>query len=70
MQIGVAFPHHAIGTDPSVIRDWAQAADDLGFHRVIIYEHVLLPDANAHPTRTFPTPTRRLCTSHSCCADS
>ena len=53
MQIGIAFPHHAIGMDPVVIRDWAQAAEDLGFDRLIIYEHVLLPDAQAHPTRVF-----------------
>jgi len=54
MRIGVVFPHHAIGSDPVVIRDWAQAAEDLGFDRVIIYEHLLLPAASAHPTRVFP----------------
>jgi hypothetical protein len=32
MQVGVAFPHHAIGSDPG-LRDWAQAAKDLGFDR-------------------------------------
>lgn len=41
LQIGIAFPHAEIGTDPSAVRDFAQAADDLGFSHIHIYDHVL-----------------------------
>jgi len=36
MHIGVSLPHHAIGPDPVAIRDWAQAADDLGIDHLIV----------------------------------
>ena len=34
MQVGVTFPQTEIGADPKAIRDYAQAAEDLG------YEHL------------------------------
>jgi probable F420-dependent oxidoreductase len=53
MRIGVVFPHHAIGADPLAARDWAQAADELGIDDIIVYEHLILPDAASHPDRQF-----------------
>jgi alkanesulfonate monooxygenase SsuD/methylene tetrahydromethanopterin reductase-like flavin-dependent oxidoreductase (luciferase family) len=53
MRIAVSFPHQAIGTDPLAIRDWAQAADALGFDHVVVYEHVLGPDPALHPKEAF-----------------
>lgn len=47
MQIGVVFPQTEIGTDPSVIRDFAQAVEGLGFSHLFVYDHVL----GAHPDR-------------------
>ncbi len=41
MRLGAIFPTTEIGTDPSAIRDWAQAAEELGYQHVIIYDHVL-----------------------------
>lgn len=41
MQIGAVFPHQEIGDDPVVIRDWAQAAEGLGYSHVLAYDHVL-----------------------------
>ncbi len=41
MQIGAIFPHQEIGSDPIVIRDWAQAAEALGYSHIIAYDHVL-----------------------------
>ena len=32
MLLNALFPTRDIGTDPTKIRDWAQAAEDLGFH--------------------------------------
>jgi probable F420-dependent oxidoreductase len=53
MRIGVSFPHHAIGLDPLAIRDWAQAAEDLGFDHLVVYEHVIGPDPAIHPDQAF-----------------
>lgn len=47
MQIGVVFPQSEIGDDPSVIRDFAQAAEGLGYSHLLAYDHVL----GAHPDR-------------------
>lgn len=41
MRIGCTFPHEDIGNDPSAIRDFAQAAENLGFSHIMIYDHVL-----------------------------
>ncbi|MDI6773176.1 MAG: LLM class F420-dependent oxidoreductase [bacterium] len=41
MHLGVVFPQTEIGTDPVVIRDFAQAAETLGFHHLVAYDHVL-----------------------------
>jgi len=41
MRLGVVFPQTEIGTDPVVIRDFAQAAETLGFHHLVAYDHVL-----------------------------
>jgi probable F420-dependent oxidoreductase len=41
MKIGVVFPQSEIGDDPSVIRDFAQAVEDLGYNHLVAYDHVL-----------------------------
>ncbi len=41
MRIGAVFPHQEIGNDPVVIRDWAQAAEGLGYSHILAYDHVL-----------------------------
>jgi probable F420-dependent oxidoreductase len=41
MQIGVVFPQSEIGSDPVVIRDFAQAAEELGYSHIVAYDHVL-----------------------------
>lgn len=41
MKIGAVFPTTEIGNDPTAIRDWAQAAEQLGYDHVLIYDHVL-----------------------------
>jgi probable F420-dependent oxidoreductase len=49
MQLGVVFPQTEIGTDPAVIRDYAQAAEDLGYHHILAYDHVLGADPSSRP---------------------
>src|SRR5438105_2091500 len=41
MRIGVVFPQTEIGSDPSVIRDYAQAAESIGYKHLLVYDHVL-----------------------------
>lgn len=41
MKIGAIFPHLEIGTDPVVIRDWAQTAEGLGYSHLLVYDHVI-----------------------------
>jgi probable F420-dependent oxidoreductase len=46
MKIGVVFPRTAIGADPVAIKDFAQAAEALGYSHITIEEHVLGVDPN------------------------
>lgn len=47
MQIGIVFPQVEFPPDPAAIRDWAQAAEALGYRHVLAYDHVL----GANPDR-------------------
>ncbi len=40
MEISALYPTRDIGTDPARIRDWAQAAEDLGFSHIEVPDHV------------------------------
>lgn len=51
MKLGAIFPTTEIGSDPVAIRDWAQAAEQLGYHHMIVYDHVL---SAVHEGRTPP----------------
>ena len=48
MQIGVVFPQTEIGADPIAVRDYAQAAEQLGYAHIIAYDHVLGADTAYH----------------------
>jgi alkanesulfonate monooxygenase SsuD/methylene tetrahydromethanopterin reductase-like flavin-dependent oxidoreductase (luciferase family) len=41
MHIGAVFPQTEIGNDPGAIREYAQAVEDLGYHHLLVYDHVL-----------------------------
>jgi probable F420-dependent oxidoreductase len=41
MKFGVVFPTNEIGSESTAIRDWGEAADELGFSRVVVYDHVV-----------------------------
>jgi probable F420-dependent oxidoreductase len=47
MKIGVVYPQTEFGSDPVAIRDYAQAAEDLGYTHVLAYDHIL----GANPNR-------------------
>lgn len=50
MRIGVVFPQTEFGTDPGAIRDYAQAAESLGYSHILAYDHVV----GANPERPRP----------------
>ena len=41
MQIGVVYPQIELGGDPSAVRRFGRAVEDLGFDHVLAYDHVL-----------------------------
>ena len=49
MELGACFPTNEIGSDPAAIRDWAQAAEDLGYDLIEVYDHVLGSDPSDPP---------------------
>ena len=49
MKIGVVFPQTEIGTDSSFIRDYAQAAEELGFTHILVYDHVIGANLASRP---------------------
>jgi probable F420-dependent oxidoreductase len=55
MRLGATFPTTEIGSDPAAIRDWAQAAESLGYHHILTYDHVLgAVHADRDPRLTGP----------------
>ena len=48
MEVGVIFPQTEIEPDPSAIRDFAQAAEEMGYAYIFIADHVLGADAAHH----------------------
>jgi probable F420-dependent oxidoreductase len=53
MQIGVVFPTLEL-TDPSAVRDYAQAAEDLGYAHLTAWEHVVGVDLTNRPDWAGP----------------
>ena len=47
MKHGVVFPQTEFGNDPQAIKDYAQAAEGLGYDYLLVYDHIL----SAHPDR-------------------
>mgnify|MGYP001380562905 CR=1 FL=1 len=41
MQIGASFPTTEIGNDASVIRDFAQGVEEVGYHYITCIDHVI-----------------------------
>jgi alkanesulfonate monooxygenase SsuD/methylene tetrahydromethanopterin reductase-like flavin-dependent oxidoreductase (luciferase family) len=53
--MGAIFPTTEYGTDAVAIRDWAQAAENLGYSNILLYDHVLGAEhANRTPALTGP----------------
>ena len=46
MQLGAIFPQTEIGADPAAVKDFAQAAEGLGYEHLLVFDHVLGADAS------------------------
>ncbi len=49
MRVGVVFPQTEIGADPGGVRDYAQAAEGLGYEHLLVYDHVLGANSASRP---------------------
>src|SRR5215475_7588104 len=49
MRIGVVFPQTEIGSDPGAVREYAQAAEELGYSHILAYDHVLGANTASRP---------------------
>ena len=58
MKIGAIFPHNEITADPDAVRDYAQAAEDLGFNHILAYDHVLGANSATYSQERLPGPYR------------
>jgi probable F420-dependent oxidoreductase len=60
MKFGVVFPQTEIGNDPAGIRDYAQAAEQLGYDHILVFDHVLGAHSDRfekfRPPYTYQTP--------------
>jgi probable F420-dependent oxidoreductase len=54
MHIGAIFPQTEIGADPTAIRDYAQAVEDMGYSHILAYDHVLGASTSTRPDWTGP----------------
>jgi probable F420-dependent oxidoreductase len=49
MRIGVIFPQIESGSDPALIREYAQTAEGLGYSHILAYDHILGADTTNRP---------------------
>jgi probable F420-dependent oxidoreductase len=49
MRVGVVFPQTEIGSDPAVIKDYAQTTEHLGFRHLLAYDHVIGANPASRP---------------------
>jgi len=49
VKFGAVFPQIEFGNDPVAIRDYAQAAEGMGFEHIIVYDHVVGANAASRP---------------------
>ena len=47
MKIGVVFPTNEIGADPAATRDYAQAAESLGYDHLLAYDRVIMASSSS-----------------------
>ena len=58
MRIGVSPPQTDIGTEPAILRDFAQAAEEIGYAHLAVYDHVVGVNPQAHADWSGPYTSR------------
>jgi probable F420-dependent oxidoreductase len=53
-RIGIVFPQTEFGIDPAAISDFAQAAEELGYSHILVYDHILGANPDRHPKLNGP----------------
>lgn len=53
MRIGTIFPQFEIGVDPAGVRDYAQAAEDLGYAHLTSFDQIIGLDKHSRPDWTY-----------------
>jgi len=54
MRIGAVFPGIELGSDPAVIRDWVQAAEELGYEHCLVFDHLVGFAESPNPSYNGP----------------
>ena len=49
MKLGVVFPQTEIGSDPGAVREYAQAAESMGYNHILAFDHVLGANSESRP---------------------
>lgn len=49
MKLGVVFPQTEIGDDPGAVREFAQAAEELGYNHLLAFDHVVGANPASRP---------------------
>jgi probable F420-dependent oxidoreductase len=49
LQIGVVYPQTEIGSDPGAAKEYAQAAEEMGYSHVLAFDHVLGANTASRP---------------------
>jgi probable F420-dependent oxidoreductase len=49
MKLGVTFPQLEIGSDPGILREYAQTAQDVGYDYLLAYDHVVGAETTNRP---------------------
>ena len=61
MRIGAVFPAEELADDIAAIRDWVQAAEDLGYQHILVFEHLVGFREDPNPSFGGPvTPDTRI----------
>jgi alkanesulfonate monooxygenase SsuD/methylene tetrahydromethanopterin reductase-like flavin-dependent oxidoreductase (luciferase family) len=54
MRLGAIFPQTEIGNDPAIIRDYAQAVEEMGYQHILAYDHVVGAHTASRPGWSGP----------------
>jgi probable F420-dependent oxidoreductase len=57
MKVGVVLPQTEIGADPTGVRDYAQAVEEMGYTHILAYDHVLGASTENRPDWRGPYTT-------------